>query len=58
VADLTIEDDDGTLKNARMRTLEESTDTPSVAGVGRDGVQDRRNIQGLRELIISWEASR
>jgi hypothetical protein len=30
VADLTIEDDDGTLKNARMRTLEESTPVNAV----------------------------
>ena len=69
MADLMIEVDDGTLKDARMRTFEEDTSVNALAGVpqgvryqgagaGGDGAQDRRNIQGLRELIISREASR
>ena len=44
MADLTIEVDDSTLKDARMRTLAEGTDTPSRAGVGGDGAYDCHNF--------------
>ena len=69
MADPTIEVDDGTSKDARMRTLEEGTSVNALLREHFEGyairsgsrlrcAQDRRNIQGVRKLIISWEASR